>query len=98
MDTGSTVYKATLFTNPTQQEQPYYITEATATGIVVDGVQMIRLRDALFPATDGWRESRAEAKADIDPQLCRVIGQLQAALDTLREELLAETLMNGDAA
>jgi hypothetical protein len=92
MDAGTKVYKANLYVNPTGQDRPYYMMEATATGVVVDGVEMVRIHDALLPVTDGWRATETEAKADIDTQLCRVIGQLQKSLDTLREEVLHETL------
>jgi hypothetical protein len=92
MDAGTKVYKASLFTNPTEYESPYYLMEATATGVVVDGVEMVRIHDTLFPLAAGWRETKAEAKADIDTQLCRVIGRLQKSLDTLREEVLHEAL------
>ncbi len=98
MDAGTKVYKASLYSNPTGYERPWYITEATATGVVVDGVEMVRIHDALFPVTAGWRATETEAKADLDTQLCRVIGQLQRSLDTLREEVLHEALTTEEAA
>lgn len=97
MDAGTKVYKAVLYTDPTQYAKPYYITEGTTTGIVLSGTEMVRVWDALFPITDGWHSTEAAAKAEAATELCRSIGKMQAALDSMRDEILHDALTTEEA-
>ena len=98
MDTGMKVYKGCVYLNPHGAARPYYITEGEVSGVVVDNVPMIRIHDALFPASNGWRETKAEAMDDVVRQLARMSGELMAHIDEIRGEMLHESLTKEAAA
>lgn len=91
MEAGTKVYRYEMFGAITDFSRPFYRQEATATGIVLDGKQMVRLHDLLIPS-DGWHATEREAKAAAVTALVRRIGQLQAVVDTFRDEVLHEDL------
>jgi hypothetical protein len=98
METGTKVYKGNVYLNPLGTAKPYYLTEGEVSGVVVDGVPMIRIHDALFPATDGWRETKAEAMDDVVRQLARMSGELMKQIDEIRGVMLHESLTKEAAA
>jgi hypothetical protein len=98
MDTNATVYKGNVFSNPHGFVHPYYITEGEVSGVVVDSVPMVRIHNALFPATDGWRETKAEAMDDVVRELARMSGELMKQIDEIRSEMLHESLTREAAA
>lgn len=97
MDTGTTVYKATVLMNPLGPGRPYYMSSAVTTGIVVDGREMVRVHDSLFPMLDGWYPTKAAAKHEAMLELIRMAGMLQKHIDELREEVLHESLTTEEA-
>lgn len=97
MDAGTKVYRCTVYSAVVDHSDPYYTQEATGTGIVVDGRPMVRLHDMLLPA-EGWHETERDAKAAVVVQLVRMIGQLQAVVDELRDEMLHADLTTEEAA
>ncbi len=94
MDSETKVFKAYVF----DRECDYYLMQATVTGIVLDGVEMVRHGSSLVPVSDGWRRSKTEAKRDAAAKIAVIIGQSQAKLDKLRDEILHEDLTTEEAA
>ena len=93
MDSQKKVYRGRAYSSGSDMgEVRHYVEEATVTGIVVDGRSMVRMYDLLLPA-DGWVTSKVEAKQQIVDQIVRAVGQMTAVIDTLRDEVLHETLM-----
>lgn len=88
MDKGTTVYRAYVCTTPGM----YWIDEGTVTEIVLDGVPLVRLHSTLTPLDDKWHATKAGAKADAVAAIARQVGALQAKLDTLRDEVLHDSL------
>ncbi len=93
MDAGTKVYKAYVFDNV-----DYYLMEAVATGIVVDGVEMARRGTDLVPIADKWHESKTDAKRIAHGVMVRQIGAMQAKADKLAEEILHEALTTEEVA
>jgi hypothetical protein len=81
MNRGTTVYRAVVYSAITDFDAPYYVQQAVATGVVVDGREMVRLYDLLLPADDGWHSTECEAKAAARLEIVRRIGQLQKVAD-----------------
>jgi hypothetical protein len=92
IDAGTTVYRAYVGVNP----ENWWIDEGVVTEIVHDGVQLVRMNSILVPLTDQWRATKGNAKADYEAALVRYIGVLTKRLDTLRDEILHETLTTGE--
>lgn len=92
MQTGQTVYRAEVFTTGgLTSGAKWYITEGTVTGIEVDGVVMVRLHHALVPAT-GYAESKTAAKQQVVDELTQAVGVLMKQIDTLKDEIVHESL------
>ena len=94
MDKGTKVYRAYVATTPGS----YWIDEGTISEIVVDGVPFVRHYDSLTPLTARWHSTKAGAKADVVKELTKQIGSLQAKLDTVRDEMLHESLTTEEVA
>lgn len=88
-----TMYRGTVFSAITDCSHPYYMQEAAETSIELDGVPLVNLAGMLLPAK-GWHRREADAKADVRTQLIRHIGQLQAVVDRLADEILHEDLLH----
>lgn len=88
MDKGTTVYRAYIATTPGQ----YWFDTGTVSEVVLDGVPLVRWHDSLVPLTDRWHATKAGASGDVVTELAKQIGALQAKLDTLRDEMLHESL------
>jgi hypothetical protein len=88
------VYKAYVFDRACE----YYLMEGTLTEIEVDGVQMVRHGSLLSPLTDGWNFTTTSAKSDAAARMAVLIGESQARLDKLREEILHECLCTEEGA
>lgn len=84
MNSGSTVYEGYVGLDPTN----HWINEGVVTDIVADGQPLIRYGGMLIPAGDRWRETRAEAAADIISALHRHIGKVRLQIDELRTRCL----------
>ena len=94
MDKGTTVYRAYVAMTPGS----YWIDEGTISEIVLDGVPLVRHYDSLTPLTALWHTTKAGAKADVVKEFAKQIGGLQAKLDTLRDEMLHESLTTEEVA
>jgi hypothetical protein len=94
MDKGQTVYRAYVATTPGN----YWFDEGVVSEIVVNGVPLVRWFDSLVPLNDRWHATKAGAKADVVRGLARQIGELQAKLDKLRDEMLHEDLTTEEVA
>lgn len=94
MDKGTTVYRAYVATTPGN----YWFDEGVVSEIVVDGVPLVRWFDSLVPLNDKWHTTKAAAKADVVKGLARQIGELQAKLDNLRDEMLHDALTTEEVA
>ncbi len=101
MDAGQAVYRGEVYLTGSldggNSEARYYISTAVATGIVVDGVEMVRMHDLLLPA-DRFVLNRREAKRQIIDSLVRFAGVLASQIDRLRDEVLHEDLTTEAAA
>lgn len=98
MDAGQAVYRGEVFhTGSFDSAARYYISTAVATGVAVDGVEMVRMGDLLIPAGK-FVTTRREAKQQIIDTLVRFSGVLAAQIDTLRDEALHEDLTSEAAA
>jgi hypothetical protein len=93
MDSGTKVYRAYISLQPGS----YWLEEGTVSEIVVDGVPLVRWYDSLVPLTDRWHTSKAGAQGDVVTAMARQIGELQAKLDTLRDEMLHDALTTEEA-
>jgi hypothetical protein len=93
MDSGTKVYRAYVATTPGQ----YWFDEGTVSEIVMDGVPLVRWHDSLVPLTDRWHATKAGASGVVVAELAKQIGALQAKLDTLRDEMLHESLTTDEA-
>lgn len=94
MDKGTKLYRAYVATTPGN----YWFDEGVVSEIVVDGLPLVRWFDSLVPLTDKWHTTKAAAKADVVKGLARQIGELQAKLDTVRDEMLHEALTTEEVA
>lgn len=94
MDKGTKVYRAYVATTPGH----YWFDEGVVSEIVVDGMPLVRWYDSLVPLSDRWHATKAGAKRDVVTAMARQIGELQAKLDTLRDEMLHEDLTTEEVA
>ena len=94
MDSGTKVYRPYIATTPGS----YWIDEGVVSEIVVDGVPLVRFHDSLTPMASGWHATKAGAQAEIVKQIARQIGALQAKLDTIRDQMLHESLTADEVA
>jgi hypothetical protein len=94
MDKGTTVYRAYIATTP----GTYWFDEGVISEIVVDGKPLVRWFDSLVPLDAKWHATKAGARADVVAGLARQIGELQAKLDKLRDEMLHEALTTEEVA
>lgn len=88
MDEGTKVYRAYIC----EDGATHWINEGVITGIVENGVPLVRFHAVLMPLDAKWHDTRAGAQADVATALARLIGELQARLDDLRGEILHATL------
>jgi hypothetical protein len=98
MNAGQKVWKGNTYSTVESLSGYYYMTEAVATGMELDGQPMVRYHDLLMPASNGWHATEAAAKQAVVDELIRVAGKLQAAIDTLKDEILHEHLIAEEAA
>ena len=93
MDAGQTVYRGQVVRSFSSHDGRilWYVDEATTTGIEVDGQAMVRIHDMLLPARE-FTESRMQAKQQVVDELVRIVGTIQAQIDTIRDEILHEIL------
>ena len=94
MDKGTKVYRAYIATTP----GTYWIDEGTISEIVVDGVPLVKWFDSLVPLDSQWHATKAGAKTDAAKGIARQVGELQAKLDKLRDEMLHEALTTEEVA
>jgi hypothetical protein len=85
MDKGTRVWRSYVFTG---YPGDYYLMEATVSGIVVDGQDMVSRGAALEPLSNGWRDTKAAAMRDAHAEIVRLIGAAQAKADALADEIL----------
>lgn len=88
MDSGTKVYRAYIAVTP----GTYWIDEGVVSEIVSDGVPLVRWHDSLVPLDNRWHTTKTAAKQDAVWGITRQVGELQAKLDKLRDEVLHETL------
>lgn len=93
MDKGTKVYRAYVASTPGL----WWIDEGEVTEIVMGGAQLIRWQDMLVPMDLTWHPIKSSAKGDVVRALAKQIGGLQAKLDTVRDEMLHESLMQDEA-
>lgn len=76
----------------------HWVDEGEVTDIIMNGEQLVRMRNMLVPLTGDWRVTIGEAKRDIHRKLVRFIGSLQAKADKLSDEILHDDLTTEEAA
>ena len=95
MDKGTKVFRAYIGISPSV----YWVDEGTVTEIVADGVPLVNRGGGMMTALDErWHPTKGGANADIAAHLARTIGEWQAKLDTLRDEMLHESLATEEVA
>jgi len=94
MEQGTKVFRAYVCVDPTN----HWIDEGEVTGIVADGVPLVRHGEVLTKLNERWHRTRAAAKGEAAAALARHIGSLQAKLDTIRDEILHEDLTTEEVA
>jgi len=94
MDKGTLVYRAYVSDTPGL----YWIDKGVVSEIVLDNVPLVRVHSVLTPLDSKWHETRSLALGDVATALARQIGGLQAKLDTLRDEMLHESLTTEEVA
>lgn len=87
MDSGTTVYRAYVGTDPVAC---HWVDTGIVADIVSNGIAYVRLsHGTLVPITDGtWHERKIDAQRDIHTAIVRHIGKLQAQADKLADEIL----------
>lgn len=97
MDRGQTVFRGEAYTTGTLGHGArWYISEATVTGVEVDGVPMARV-GALLTPVNRYVESKTEAKQQVVDELVREVSALTKQIETLRDEILHECLTTQEA-
>lgn len=94
MDKGTKVYRAYIGTTHGR----YWFDEGTVSEISLDGVPLVRWLNSLVPLNDEWHATKAGAQGDVVKVLARQIGELQAKLDTIRDEMLHDALTTEEVA
>lgn len=98
MQAGQTAYRGEVYsTGGIISGAKWYIGEAVVTGIEVDGMPMVRLHNALLPASD-YVATKVEAKQQIVDTLTRAVGVLMKQIDTLKDEIVHDLLTTEAAA
>lgn len=84
METGTKVYRCEIYTTGALDGQcvRYYISEATATGIEVDGVEMAKAHNVLLPIRD-YVASEQEAKRVAADKLRAFVADVQKTIEEL---------------
>ena len=100
MDKGTKVYQSNVYSDPLNASRPFYMNVGETTGIVIDGVPMVRFHTMLVPMNGSgntWHASEAEAKRDAWLELVRKAGAMQALADTLLDEIAHDDLTTEEA-
>ena len=84
MDAGTKLYRACIY-NDTGS---FLVDEGTFAGTMPDGIAYVRFATLLVPMDERWHTARGAALADVVIHLVRKIGEFQAKLDTIRDEIL----------
>jgi hypothetical protein len=84
MDAGTKVYRAHVL----ESTGWYMVDEGTIAGTMPDGIEYVRFAGLLVPRDGQWHTARGAALADVVIFFVRKIGEYQAKLDTLRDEIL----------
>jgi len=84
MDAGTKVYRAHVV----ESSGWFSVDEGTIAGTMPDGIEYVRFVGLLVPMDERWHTARGAALADVTIFLVRKIGEFQAKLDTVRNEIL----------
>jgi hypothetical protein len=84
MDAGTKVYRAHVV----ESSGWFMVDEGTIAGTMPDGIEYVRYAGLLVPMDERWHTARGAALADVVIFLVRKIGEYQAKLDTIRDEIL----------
>jgi hypothetical protein len=84
MNAGTKVYRACIYND----EGSFLIDEGTVAGTLPDGIEYVRFATLLVPLDERWHTARGAALADVVIFIVRKIGEYQAKLDTIRDEIL----------
>jgi len=84
MNAGTKVYRACIV----GESGTFLIDEGTIIGTLPDGIEYVRFAGLLVPRDGQWHTTRGAALADVVIFFVRKIGEYQAKLDTLRDEIL----------
>ena len=85
MNAGTKVYRACIYNEDTGA---FLVDEGTLVGTMPDGIEYVRFASLLVPRDERWHDARGAALADVVIFLVRKIGEYQAKLDTIRDEIL----------
>jgi hypothetical protein len=85
MDAGTRVYRANIYD---QTAGSFLIDEGRLAGTMPDGIEYVRFATLLVPMDERWHTARGAALSEVAIFLVRKIGEFQARLDTLRDEIL----------
>jgi hypothetical protein len=95
MDAGTKVYRACIYN---QDTGAFLIDEGTFVGTMPDGIDYVRFASLLVPRDERWHDARGAALAEVVIFFVRKIGEYQAKLDTIRDEILHASLMTEEVA
>jgi len=84
MDAGTKVYRSHVI----ESTGWYMVDEGRIAGTMPDGIEYVRFAGLLVPIDERWHTARGAALADVVIFFVRKIGEYQAKLDTLRDEIL----------
>ena len=88
MTTGQVLYRAYVCSKPGD----FWIETGETTDLTIDGKAVVKFAGCLMQTDDKWHESETDAKRDAAAAIARQIGQVQAKLDALRDEILHDDL------
>lgn len=95
MDKGTKVYRAYIGISP----GVHWVDQGVVTEISLNGVPLVdRGGGLMMPLDSTWHTTRAGANRDIVAHLARTIGEWQAKLDAIRDEMLHDDLTTEEAA
>lgn len=97
MDKGTRVYKA--YVSAASNSSAWWLDEGTVTEITLDGVPLVRMDSGvLIPLDQRWHTSKAAAKNDALRVLIGRVGEMQAKVDELRDEIMHDCLTTEEVA
>jgi hypothetical protein len=90
-EVGQTVYRAYVAVDP----KTYWIDDGVVSSFETEGQQFVKCGTMLVVLDERWHATKTEAKGDVVKALVRRIGELQARIGEIQDELVHELIVSG---